>query len=509
MLERSRKGTKRTRRSSATGATVPVHVPGTTEPMDSRIRTAKVKAAGRDASTGDTIEWLHFTLGHGDYTRSRDSTVDAGTGVVRESHADCVIVQRLTPTRARKGLQIPRCHVVARTPNPSFTSPVPSGRPSRRRRHDVAPSPPTQSPGYPSKSPAGATVEEQLRFYRARTAELETELQKKETARLSAMQATRDERKKTIKLQQENAKFLTEQAKALQCSVRTFGTQTTKERMEEERTEEESTDRWQLPLADQTISMTRNGVVAPEIRDLVANLAVKLGIVAHNVVRAIVMVLAAMGATVQNEPTGKDFVLRCIVERETMLFDDQVRRMAEANQKMHWYSKWCGVPAIMPIRPVPWTSEAWHRCTVRADAVNSTWQSCVGSQIDVWRNKIVYDPKKDLPDPKALVVGLYAETEEDYENAECAGLFCGVDGTTHGRNGREVLGGNVGGYRGAPPSGEFGFLTENFSAFSGPRVELGHILDWLDYVRRRQRFLGFVESALTWLYDIPVWVVGA
>ena len=35
------------------------------------------------------------------------------------------------------------------------------------------------------------------------------------------------------------------------------------------------------------------------------------------------------------------------------------------------------------------------------------------------------------------------------------------------------------------------------------------LLDWLDYVRRRQRFLGFQESELTWLYDIPVWVVGA
>ena len=81
-----------------------------------------------------------------------------------------------------------------------------------------------------------------------------------------------------------------------------------------------------------------------EIRDLAVDLAVTLGIVAHNVMRAVVMVLVALGATVQNEPTSRNFVLRCIVERETMLFDDQVRRMSEANQKEHWYSQWCGAP---------------------------------------------------------------------------------------------------------------------------------------------------------------------
>ena len=78
---------------------------------------------------------------------------------------------------------------------------------------------------------------------------------------------------------------------------------------------------------------------------------------------------------------------------------------------------------------------------------------------------MTYDPKKDLPDPEGVVVGAYADTEADYASAACACLFMGVDGTTHGRNGREVLGANVGGYHGAPATGEFGFLTENFSEF--------------------------------------------
>ena len=37
--------------------------------------------------------------------------------------------------------------------------------------------------------------------------------------------------------------------------------------------------------------------------------------------------------------------------------------------------------------------------------------------------------------------------------------------------------------------------------------ELWEILCWLRYVRARQRFLGYMEEELTYLYDIPVWVV--
>lgn len=65
----------------------------------------------------------------------------------------------------------------------------------------------------------------------------------------------------------------------------------------------------------------------------------------------------------------------------------------------------------------------------------------------------------------------------------------------------------MGGYPGAPLRGEFGFLIENHTGMSGPRAELWHILEWLGAVRRRQRFLGYEEKELTYMYDIPVWVV--
>ena len=125
-----------------------------------------------------------------------------------------------------------------------------------------------------------------------------------------------------------------------------------------------------------------------------------------------------------------------VVERETMLFDDQVRRMVEARQKMHWYSSWCGVPTVAPIRAEAWTPAAWERRSKVSTAARSVWQRSVGDEIDVWRTAIEYDPKKHLPDPEGLIVGEHAVTDEDYDNAACACLFMGVDGTTHGRCGR-------------------------------------------------------------------------
>ena len=46
-------------------------------------------------------------------------------------------------------------------------------------------------------------------------------------------------------------------------------------------------------------------------------------------------------------------------------------------------------------------------------------------------------------------------------------------------------------------------MMENHTGQSGPRTELLELLDWLRRLRRRQRFLGFKESDLTYLYDIP------
>ena len=73
------------------------------------------------------------------------------------------------------------------------------------------------------------------------------------------------------------------------------------------------------------------------------------------------------------------------------------------------------------------------------------------------------------------------------------------------RNDRAEFAANVGGYVGAPDDGEFAFLMENHSGKGGPRYELLELLAWLEGVRKIQRFLGFAESELTYLYDIAVW----
>ena len=75
-----------------------------------------------------------------------------------------------------------------------------------------------------------------------------------------------------------------------------------------------------------------------------------------------------------------------------------------------------------------------------------------------------------------------------------------------GRNDRDEFAGNIGGFQGAPDAGEFAFLLENHPGKSGPRHELIELLAWLEGVRKRQRFLGYAESELIYLYDIAVWV---
>ena len=50
-------------------------------------------------------------------------------------------------------------------------------------------------------------------------------------------------------------------------------------------------------------------------------------------------------------------------------------------------------------------------------------------------------------------------------------------------------------------------MMENHSGKGGQRYELLELLAWLEGVRKIQRFLGFEESELTYLYDIAVWVI--
>ena len=70
------------------------------------------------------------------------------------------------------------------------------------------------------------------------------------------------------------------------------------------------------------------------------------------------------------------------------------------------------------------------------------------------------------------------------------------------RNDREELALNIGGFRGAPDTGEFGTVMENHTGQSGPRTELLELLEWLRRLRQRQRFLGFQEANLTYMYGV-------
>lgn len=322
------------------------------------------------------------------------------------------------------------------------------------------------------------------------------------------------------------------------------------------------------PLAGRKISMCENGALTSTFRDMVVKLLVIHEFPAHRIFAAIADVFESTGVAVtgkmMDSKRHEDTVYRCLVETATMLFDDQVRRMAEAGRPTgepartirtadtRATSPWAEGPRQQKrrrkggeeqwINPGSLGGQEFHREQPPAaegaiavpDLPPSTAQLYeIGDQLELelyeenvmkhigeqWLDCVDYNPKH-LPDPRDIDLSVSVEGEEEgerdfqhvyatdqEESTGCALLYAGVDGTTHGRNDREVLGCNVGGYDGAPARGEFGFLRENHTGISGPRHELSTILAWLVDVRRRQSLLGYGPGERTYLYDIPVWVV--
>jgi hypothetical protein len=243
------------------------------------------------------------------------------------------------------------------------------------------------------------------------------------------------------------------------------------------------------------------------------------------------MVTEGHGARVINrvQNSGAMF-LHCLVERAIILEDDQAKRIGEE---------------LLPANDDGTRQELTVRASAPTDEdealdqqAESKYDKGVMDKLDSWINKRDYKPK-DCPLPGSVDVGSVASALDILGlSLVCAFLWMGVDGTTHGRNDREELGLNIGGYRGAPDSGEFGTLIkqilnllaielykvsqsliissmcryigtimENHTGQSGPRTELLEILGWFTHLRKRQRLLGFKEEHLSYLYDCPVFVV--
>ena len=465
----------------------------------------KLTITQRRVNVGDVVQWEHFSLETGfRATGSRDSSIMAGAGTVEEAHDAHVMVREAKIPKPRRLIHIPRMHITSREhqSNASETKASQhvrqcraSERVAKRPRHHPtsavkAAHHRSASISKPSPLQPDATKDERIAYYEHLAKYYQRRLQE-------TQQDNRDQRKSLKRERDARASAEVVEAMGLESelsrhkSSSTTSTQTT------------TSSTLDQPLAFQRVSLKAgnrsSGSVLDFVRDLSVDLRVKHGHAAHSVFDTTRTVLTALGAQVCGLPQGRDTANRFLTERETILFDDQVRRMAEANRK--------SAHTPREVRQSQWTTEEEERERHKERAHNEAWDNAVSKKIDVWRTKIDYNSQKDLPDPSTIMVGPIASTEEDHDKAQCGELFGAIDGTTFGRNQREVLAGNFGGYPGAKHEGEFGFLTENHTAVSGPRTELWEILCWLRYVRARQQFLGYMEDELTYLYDIPVWVV--
>ena len=143
------------------------------------------------------------------------------------------------------------------------------------------------------------------------------------------------------------------------------------------------------------------------------------------------------------------------------------------------------------------------------EAAEAAYHQAVIEKLSPWIDKLDYKPERDAPNAAAHDVGPVATDKQVEERADgdfgCSFFWGACDGTTQGSNDRELLAANCGGYEGAPAAGEFWFLAENHAGQSGPRWELTEVLDRAARLRKMQRFLGYAEDELTYLYDYVAW----
>jgi hypothetical protein len=202
-----------------------------------------------------------------------------------------------------------------------------------------------------------------------------------------------------------------------------------------------------------------SGSVPDYIRDLAVDLLCFRLEPAYKVFPIICDVLRTFGATIVHDVTSCTIVTLFLVERDIMLFDDMMMRVASSMAKR----------SLLAGAPLP------EEALLEQSYTQSVEQHLV--------LKFLTDPNykaNKLPAPEAIEVGPLArvyETDDigdeiEEQEAErnfqldrkgCACHYYSIDGTNHQRNDREEVAHVIGGFEGAPPAGEFLDYTEMFS----------------------------------------------
>jgi hypothetical protein len=247
-----------------------------------------------------------------------------------------------------------------------------------------------------------------------------------------------------------------------------------------------------------------SGSVPDYIRDLAVDLLCFRLEPAYKVFPIICDVLRTFGATIVHDVTSCTILTLFLVERDIMLFDDMMMRVASSMAKR----------SLSASAPLP------EEALLEQSYTQSVEQHPV--------LKFLTDPNykaNKLPAPEAIEVGPLArvyETDDipgdeiEEQEAErnfqldrkgCACHYYSIDGTNHQRNDREEVAHVIGGFEGAPPAGEFLDYTEMFSG-SAPQKELLCVVHKLKMrCRRAMRRLGVQSRHRIYLYDFPAWGV--
>ena len=422
----------------------------------------------RQPVVGCLVEWKHHTTSS---ARSEQSTVEQDWGTVTEVSDTHVTA---TPTSKRKPISVPRVELlqvmalaapvaasVAAVPEPVIEHVTVTKSPKKRRtwRHM-------------SMEEKIAQLEKQL--------EDETTQKNAERAKRQKLEQTVDKLRKREENQggyrKKNAKIVAAGAAldAVSCSAADIAAAASS------CVGQQFTGLLGGKVVRFKEGSSRRDKILGTVRDLAVDLQVEQNNPASSAFGSMVKVIEAMGGEVEanSRNIGGHEGTQHLMERATILMEEQVRRMAEKNT---------GEDDEREIRTKKWNKGVASMHADMYDTVQESWTDYVGYQIEGWTDRVDYKPAH-LPAP--WDVGDVAATREEIEAAKCAVMFVGVDGTSHGRNDREVLGANIGGYSGAPPKGEFAFLRENHGGVGGPRHELREILSWLEVVRKKQMLLG-------------------
>jgi hypothetical protein len=394
------------------------------------------KAAGQHATEGDTVTWRLFTLSS-DAAGYRESTVEAGGGVV-QSVTDEYVMVRCTTQAKRKALKIPRVHITSRVACAAAAAAADTSPPNARamrKKQRVSPAPQSQ-PLAPSES---ASAEARL-LYRCELAEYKLDEQRRATE--TAQHATRNERRRTV----------AEVARVQQLSRKVVNLGAKIDGLKDEVNElKKSQPSDMQPLGGMTVDLKagRGGggkEVPVPVRDMCVDLQAEFKVPGGVVFDVIDRVCRGLGAVDVIKPVnGYELCMHALLERSTLLLDDQVRRMAEetrtwtkllpAGSHPPGEGQVCGErkPYLAVEEMLDRKLEERAAQQELGTQAAASWISKVHDRISPWMEKIDYKSNRDAPNPTDIDVGPLAETAEDFDDAWCGVLFGGVDGTTHGR----------------------------------------------------------------------------